>query len=516
MLAEIEKIRKNRKNKKNKKNIKIRAIGNIARSIILSLFLFCASAQAADDDFFQKQEIDVDGRILSCQAGDISGDGLIDIVLILSQPSGDKKLQAYIQRQTGRFPPTPTDVIDLDNSVSMVQLFDLDGDAHLEILLIDKSGLSSITFGGEKLGSSRQVVTQPTVFAGTFGGDIVSGSFIQTISNRPVAFIPTSDGYYLWEYISGRFRELAPINFAYYNTNYIRPVKLFLGGRQSQQALFSLMLPEIVLSDANGDARQDIYLRWPTRVSIFIQGAEGRFSSQASHDFNFQESVEGSLCQSALVDFDRDGKLDIVCCRSEGGISGAQTVFRFFDASRIETGNHTENHSISLTDACGNLLIDNFDRKGGVELVVPAIELGIMSMVKKMVSKKTDFHILIYPVDNLGRPAREPQMRKKITCYLDFERSDPTADIRINWSGDYDGDGIFDLMLANGNDELVFYRGSAEEYLESKADLVLDMPNPGDIRPIQLNNDGRSDVVVIHRPQGGRSRLTLLVTNRIF
>ncbi len=482
--------------------------------LLLLLLLFTTVAQPADDDFFVKQEIDLTGRILRCLTGDISGDGRPDIILIVGGPTGGKKLEAYIQRETGRFPPIASAIINLDNSVSMVQLSDLDGDNRSEIIMIDKSGLSRLIFDGDKFGSPQKELDQPTIFAGTFGGNIIPSRFINDMGGRPVAFIPTSDGFYLWEFISGRFRSLGKIDFPYYNWNNDRPVKLFLGG--DQIPVFSMVLPEIVLSDANRDGLQDIYLRWPTRVAIFIQDEQGKFPTQANHEFNFQTSTGGNLCQSALVDFDRDGKLDVVCCRSAGGISESQTTIRFFDATRIESGNNTPNHTVSLTDACGNLLINDFDGKGGLELVVPAIELGIMSTVKKMVSKKTDFHILIYPVDNLGRPAREPQMRKKITCYLDFERSDPTAAFRIDWSGDYDGDGILDLMLANGNGELVFYRGSAEEYLETKADLVLDMPNPGDIRLAQLNNDGRSDVVIIHEPQNGQARLTILVTNQVF
>jgi hypothetical protein len=160
-------------------------------------------------------------------------------------------------------------------------------------------------------------------------------------------------------------------------------------------------------------------------------------------------------------------------------------------------------------------MLGNFDHTGGLELVVPAIELGILSTVKKMITKKTDFHLLIYLLDNGGRPAKEPTVRKKISCHLNFEKADPISDIRLDWSGDYDGDGIYDLALADGGGQLMFYRGSADEYLESRANLVLDIPNPDEIRPAQLNVDGRSDLIIIHQPGENITRLTLLVSNRI-
>jgi hypothetical protein len=216
-----------------------------------------------------------------------------------------------------------------------------------------------------------------------------------------------------------------------------------------------------------------------------------------------------------LVDYNLDGRLDVVCSRSLGGISGALTEVNFFHSTHLRRRDRTESYSISLTDACGNLIVGDFNNNGSPELIVPAIELGIMSTVKKMITKKTDFHILIYPIDNLGRPAREPEIRKKVSCRLDFESADPTSSIRINWSGDYDGDGLPDLVVADGGGQLLFLRGNVDEYLEDKAELVLDLLNPSQIRPVHLNNDGCHDLVIIHKPEEGITRLTLLVTNRI-
>jgi hypothetical protein len=219
--------------------------------------------------------------------------------------------------------------------------------------------------------------------------------------------------------------------------------------------------------------------------------------------------------QSQLVDYDRDGRLDLICCRSDGGISGAQTDITFFNAADILLGRRVEGHRITLTDACGNLIVGDFNNDGNPELAVPAVELGILSTVQKMITKKTDVHVLIYPIDNHGQPSKEPTVRRELSCRLDFEQADPTADIRLNWAGDYDGDGLADLVVADGGGQLMFYRGLAREYIESKASLVLDMPSPNQIRPTQLNNDGRDDLVIIHKPARGTTRLTLLVTNRI-
>jgi len=327
--------------------------------------------------------------------------------------------------------------------------------------------------------------------------------------------LPVADGFSLWEYQQGTFKKTGTLSFSHLLCTSERPIKLFNAHSYAQEGRFEMSLPQVVIGNADGDDRDDICLIWPDRLVIFRQNANGQFGPDGRRDFRFQETSVGNLCQSQLIDFDRDGRLDLVCSRAAGGISGAHTDITFYNAAKIDRGERIENYRITLTDACGNLLIGDFDQGGGLEVVVPAVELGIMTTVKKMVTKKTDFHILIYPIDNLGRPTTEPQVRKKVSCQLDFENPDPTADIRLDWSGDYDGDGRPDLVVADGAGQLGFYRGTADGYLEDRANLVLDMPSPADIRPVLLNGDKQSDLIVIHKPTGGNTRVTLLVTGRI-
>jgi len=479
-------------------------------------FSFGSSPFAADDDFFLRQQIDIEGRVLGALDADFSGDSLIDIVLIVAEPSGRRVLKSYIQREGSRFPPSPGQTLAISPSANVVRAIDLDNNGRAELLYIDREGLWQYRYEAGGFGDKAQVlISEPTIFTAGIENGLLTHDCLYRVSNRLVALLPIADGFSLWEYQQGSFKKTGTLSFSHLLSASERPVKLFSAHSYAQEGRFEMSLPHVVIGNADGDTRDDICLIWPDRLVFFRQNANGQFGPDGRRDFRFQETSVGNLCQSQLVDFDRDGRLDLVCSRAGGGISGAHTDITFFTAAKIDRGDHAENYRITLTDACGNLLIGDFDQGGGLEVVVPAIELGIMTTVKKMVTKKTDFHILIYPIDNLGRPTTEPQVRKKVSCQLDFENPDPTADIRLDWSGDYDGDGRPDLVVADGAGQLGFYRGTADGYLEDKADLVLDMPSPVDIRPGLLNGDKQSDLIVIHKPAGGNTRVTLLVTGRI-
>lgn len=483
---------------------------------VLILFLYVNVLYGAGDDFFLRQEIDISGAILGSREADFDGDGRTDLVLLVEDPSGQRSIRSYIQRESGRFPPTATQVIEISSSSDMAQSLDLNEDGRTELYLIDRDGLWQFEHDGDSFSDQgKSLISVPTLFASGIEGGLVEQHCIHTVSGRPVAFLPVSSGYSLWEYVDGKFRSMGALSFSHFFSVTERPVKLFGGSRQNMPGLFQVCMPTVVIGDSNGDELDDIYLIWPDRISIITRDAQKGFNGQDNLTFRFQTASEGRLCQARLVDYDRDGRLDVVCSRSEGGISGAQTDIDFFHSTQIRRLDPTESYTVSLTDACGNLMIDDFDKNGGPELVVPAIELGIMSTVKKMVTKKTDLHILVYPIDNLGRPAREPKVRKKVSCRLDFENADPTANIRVNWSGDYDGDGLADLVVADGGGQLIFYRGSTDEYLEDKASLVVDLVNPDDIRLANLNNDAGTDLIIIHKPAEGITRLTVLVTSRI-
>lgn len=485
--------------------------------LIAIMTVSCLSVvRAADDDFFLTQDIDVRGVILGTREADFNGDGLIDLAVFAADASGNRLLQSYIQREAGRFPPSPSQTFTLSPSANVVQCLDLDGDNAAELYVIDHDGLWRYRFEGGRFNDNPDhIITVTTIFGGGIENGMLPEKCFRTVSGRTTAFLPDYTGFALWSYTGGKFTKWAELPASQRCAVSSRPVKLFGEYSPSQASRYVVSIPDVVVHDGNGDGRDDIYFIWPDRLTIYMQDDQGRFGPDRKTEFRFQDSEDGSMQQSQLVDYDGDGRLDLICSRSDGGISGAHTDITFFNAADILLGRRVEGHRITLTDACGNLIVGDFNNDGNPELAVPAVELGILSTVQKMITKKTDVHVLIYPIDNYGRPSKEPTVRRELSCRLDFEQADPTADIRLNWAGDYDGDGLADLVVADGGGQLMFYRGLATQYIESKASLVLDMPSPNEIRPTQLNNDGRDDLVIIHKPAQGTTRLTLLVTNRI-
>ncbi len=483
--------------------------------ILLAVFLIplTGSPEAAGDDFFERQYIDIPGRILGIRYGDFNADSLADIIVIADENIGGRIARVYLQRSSRRFPPSASQILQLPSTANMVDCVDLDGDNSCELIYMDRNGVHIFHADGEAFDTrARQAIIENTIFYGSIQGGIIGEPFIHTIDDALVAFVPMRDGFTLWKYEDGRFAPYSQINLSHDVRRLDRSIKQFGAGPVN----LGFAMPSVAISDDNADQLDDIYLAWDDRIVIYHQKTAGKFDHAGKNDFYFQSSANGNLCLSQLIDYDRDGRLDLISSRSAGGISGSQTDIYFYGADRLRQGSRMiESHRISLTDACGNIMVDNIDRQGGLELVVPAVEVGVMSSVKMMLTKKTDFYFLIYPIDNLGRPASEPTVRHKLSCRLDFDLADPTAKIMYDWTGDYNGDGLPDLIFADGNDQLNFYLGSQNDYVSSRSDLVLNISNPEFIETTHLNDDGLSDLIIIHMPTSDGSRISLLVTTSV-
>ncbi|MEE9442523.1 MAG: VCBS repeat-containing protein [candidate division Zixibacteria bacterium] len=480
--------------------------------VILIMVGFSGHLFAADDDFFNQQEIDVNGTILGSREGDFNGDGRTDLAFFINEDFGQRSILVFIQRESGRFPPGPSQKILLSASVNMAQCADLNTDGKTEIHIIDSEGMWVFEYDSNGFRDQpRHTAQVATVFIGGIKNRILSHEFIYSLPDKNIALMPVMDGYEVWTYSGNKFSRSSRLDFSHDIQAAESSIKLFV----SSPVVYSFTFPKIYSGDSNGDSRYDIYLLWPDRLQIFTQGSNGEFDNQVSTQYRFRELTHDNICQAAMADVNNDGYLDLISCQSKGGLSEAETEVSLYDASLLRSGNVNPTQSISLTDICGNLIIDNFDNRIGLELVIPAIELGIMSTVKKMISNKTDLHLLIYPIDNLGRLPDDPEVRRKITCRLDFDRANPVGGFRLDWSADFTGDGLPDLITADGGSQLLFYSGSTEEYLEGRAFLVIDITDPDILKPVRLNNDNRADLMIIHYPNGGINRVTLFITNSV-
>ncbi len=87
--------------------------------------------------------------------------------------------------------------------------------------------------------------------------------------------------------------------------------------------------------------------------------------------------------------------------------------------------------------------------------------------------------------------------------FISGEKSLPGEGFRplVTLAADVNGDGYPDLIADSGADRLGFYWGNAEARYRGSPDLVIDHESALNYDLVDLNADGKSDVVTYHGPR---------------
>lgn len=484
-------------------------IGALAAVLV---FFIGQPLTAADQDLFDVYSLEVEGVIHGHVTGDFDGDNLIDIGVIYSTFSDREKryIGLYLQRAASGFSRQPAFLIELTSTAAQINAGDIDDDGRDEILIIDSDGVSASKYvSGSGFSSPERIIGQATLFTVPIFYGIITDPFMFSINDEPgpEIMVPFNKGYIIYERgENGVFEILNQLSVPISGHISPKSMKEFIRPGCSS---FKIDLAQIQIADGNLDGRPDIYFLWNERVCSFFQDATGNYSPSPEVRVDFFPSGVDGFIRSQLKDVNGDRRPDIVVSYTSGGITNTETRVRIFMSSssgRIESNYSKE---INLSDSHCNLLIDDFNGDGQPDLVLPAVELGAMAATKMLLLKKTDLHLLIYPFNN-GVLANEPVRRIEYEFRFNFDDSQPTEEVSINWSADFNGDNLLDLVFSDGKGEINLFWGDAAEYLSKKSDLEISLDRAAQVYPLHLNNGTFTDMIVHHKLTGKVDRLTVL------
>lgn len=467
---------------------------------------------AADQDMFDIYSLEIEGDIHDFVTGDFNGDDLTDIVIVYTplEQTDDRYLGLYLQEKPSAFRTTADYLAVLPESAVQIDVADVDGDNLDDILLIDGTGVSLIKYSiGSGLTRPARLINQNTAYAVSNFHGIVVSPFIFELNDRadgPEMVIPVINGFALFQKGSGGTYERAelmklPINSCNHRLG-IRSLS------RKRSLNITMELPEVQVYDGNRDGMQDLYFLWDHKICTFFQ-KDGKFGADPDVSVRFFRGLPEGYLRSSLADCNGDNRPDVVVSMTSGGITNTETTIRYYMADT--EGRVSSNHSreVVLSDSYCNLIVTDFDRDNVPEIMIPAVEMGAIAASKMFLLKKTDLHLLIYPVRN-GLPVESPEKRFEYEFRFDFENANPTAEINLNWSADYNMDNLYDAVFSDGNGRILFFWGNRSEFLSGRPDLEVTLDHPSGLYPVKLNNGRYSDLIVDHFLSGRYDRLTVL------
>ncbi|MFH2037100.1 MAG: VCBS repeat-containing protein [Candidatus Zixiibacteriota bacterium] len=486
----------------------------IIAAVIVSGVVFCTgNAIAADQDLFDIYSLEIEGTIYGYVTGDFNGDKANDIALIYSTPTdpNTRYIGLYLQKRGGGFQVQSDHLKALPVGFYQINAADLDDNGMAEIILIDGNGVLSIDFSpAAGFGNPIRIIRNKTIFSLPMYYGVLTSSFIFEMNGEPgnELIIPSERGYLIYEKDDrGNYDILAQLNVPVFCNNSNKNLREF---NKSQNFHININLPEIYVLDGNLDLRPDIYFLWNKKLSTFIQDSTGNFPQEPDVEFDFFPIAgENHFCQSRLFDFNGDKRPDLVATATSGGISNTETMVQCHISDNSGKIRAIPSRTITLSDSHCNLFVDDFNGDNIADLVLPAVELGTVATIQMLLMKSADLHLLIYPFEG-GLPTEEPTKRAKYDFNFNFDESLPTSEIYMEWSGDYNGDNIPDLVYLDGTGKVLFYWGKKDNYLSNKFDIQISLDRVSEVYPARLSQNAFSDLIVMHNLSGNLDRITVL------
>lgn len=499
--------------------VKSAVVGTLLLTVSVTL-IPALSPDASAADRFNVYNIRVLDRITEIAAADLNGDGLHDLVVLHTKgysPDTERWLSLFWQKPDGGFSSAADRTWKLSERVAAIDVGDVLEEPGDELIALTASGASIVRYSDSPDSSSLLPVITG-----------VTGMILPSREQVPLLdFCQDWDGDGLDDILIPGLDGLS-LFIARSETSFADPqmmdmevrLDLSVGDNDSGSDLDAVSvtrrLPGLIPIDLDRDGDRDIVAHWDDQVSFHLQN-DGEFSRSPDASCRLdlltdEEKADGDFeVGVSVIDVDGDGLADLF-----GGKSASRGVADYSSSVVLHYGDGglgfagEPDWSISVQGMSRGRWLD-IDGDGRKELMLPVIDLGLTDIVRILITKKVKVEFYFYFLSEDRSIPQEPNFTQEVTLKVGFEE-EGSAQI-VNLRGDYNGDGRKDMVVATGDTELSVFLGkepSKGELFNRKPAEKIQVGTFGDFKPLDLNGDGRDDMILYysgHPQMSSRARI---------
>lgn len=462
-----------------------------------------ATGSAQDSDPFAIRSHDVRGRIVQVWPLAVApcGDATSDL-LVLSVEGGPPR-----QRRFATFMPcgsalSPSDprirTVELSSAAVAVDVAILPGRPEPQLVSMTRAGLSferltglpertTIEVAGGLPLPPRPWEIERLPIVGDWNAD-----------GRPVALVPTLGGGLL---IDLETRAQRPVELPVYADyqSYMPDLPETAWKWLVQEVTW----PALSRADDDADGRLDLFALSRWQIAVFRTGPAGLPSkpTRRLELVPFDEKTERRPRSSAhnyfARDLDGDGRAELVLNTIRGGLMDGRSTTRIH-RGRPPGVSPTGRPDVLLEVRGGFAGVDFVDLEGDgmIEMLETHFEFGVLQLARLLTTRRAEIRVRVLALDPASETGVRELWQDDLSLALDFAES--RFEGILPALGDWNGDGLLDLVVPRGSGSVSFRLGSRASGAPRFGPPTGAQPIAlvaGTTRVADLDGDGLADLV---------------------
>ncbi len=480
-----------------------------------------AACAAAEDEAprglekFSQQILDFYGRAQDVAYEDLDRDGRIDVAVV-HESTVDGQRHRYVsfffQNPDTGFGGMPDQTLTPPARAGAMTLADIDPAPGMELLWIVDDGVWFHTLESGRYGRTPQrllffptffEMPQPDALPFWDGAVDIDGNGATDL------IVPQRDGFLVFfQGPVGKFSRIQRLDAKGERT---------VETREGAFLNLTATLPAVHVEDFDGDGRKDILVTARDHFEYFLQDAQGGLPAGPSGQFDltfFREQLKRDQVQSVvarLMDVNGDRSVDMIVAYTHGDIGVFESIMTqvlvFFGKQGRPYANSPD-QIINLSGVSIEPRIVDINRDGLQDLVVSSLRTDLFAGLKGVALKavSVSYYIYLFNAEE-GRFHESPDYDRDVSVPTKALEQGGSEIPRINFDGDFDHDGLLDMVTVSGQGRLAIYPGRKSygimhsggfAFRKDEHLLVTLKDNPRSIDIADLNGDGRSDLSLRH------------------
>ena len=486
-------------------------------AVLTTFFLLFFSYQILAISF-DVQDIHLPDQVLKYKVFDLNGDSLKEIIVFAK--SGKKRLappRIHILWQTADgFSDENVQTFFPDKRAILCDFGDIAGDSKLEFIMLTPRGIIYYAQNDSRFEiHSLEALKVTSIFRVNEKSKLPYWDFVKNITpgGRDEIIIPQFNRTLIFSQSdSSNWEKIGTLNLsAKANISAFKRLDI------------SYKTNKIYISDCNRDGLPDVLAQDKDIFYLFYQTEKNTFSAQPNltidMKFTPDEPKPGEETSiTAIKDINGDGVLDLLANK----LAARESILNPQSQLQIYLGKNGARRLWSLTPdqiivstgvQFDEQMVDlNGDDK--LDLAIPSVKLGLMRIIKMLLTKSVTVGMRIFQMDENGKYPEQPNVVKNFTIKFNFNINNdgatgegmvPVFDVK----GDFNGDGLRDLITTIDQRHLDFYFGKPKKIFSSSSNArfpVVIPKNGNRLQIFELNQDKKSDIVITYQKQDDKTR----------